>query len=171
MSKQKTMLLPVMKTRQEETDSIVFMKCAVKRFEEAQEVMGKRLHMVKNGWRDIRMVTSVLNSLFERIIDTIPPEKVDTLSMMMPDTRVRITYTRQIGKSQDDVIGIRQKDLDLLTAVAHDGVCKLCDGNCDRCDLGKVFDRFLFTERDKGESYTFMDMGNGYDVKGIRKGK
>ena len=90
--------------------------------------------------------------------------------MLMPDTRVHVTYSRQIGKGKDHVSGIATRDLDLLMAAAQDGVCKLCDGNCDRCDLGKVFDRFMNTDREKGESYTFMNMGQGYDVKGIRKG-
>ena len=172
MSKQKTTLLPVMKSRQEEIDSIVFMMCAVKRFREAQQVMEKRLHMVKNGWRDIRMLTSVLDKLVDRLTDTLPPEKNDTLGMLLPDTRVHITYTRQIGMGKDHISGIATKDLDMLADAAHDAVCKLCDGNCDRCDLGKVFDRFLNTEREKGESYTFMAVNKGHaDVKGIKKGK
>ena len=171
MSKQKTTLLPVLTCRQEETDAIVFMMCAVKRFREAQEVMNKRLRMTPNGWRDIRMITSVLDKLVDRLTKTLPPEKNDTLSMLLPDTRVRITYTRQIGKGKDHVSGILTRDLDMLTSAVHDSVCKLCDGNCDRCDIGKVFDRFLNTERQKGESYTYMNIDKGFDVRSIRKGK
>lgn len=163
--------LPRMHLRQEETDSIVFMLCAVRRFREIQMVMEKRLRTIPNGWRNIRMIETVLDNMLTDLLATVPIDKLCTLNALMPDTRVHVTYTRQIGKGKDHISGIATNDLNMLTAVAHDAVCKLCDGNCDRCDLGKVFDRFLFTEREKGESYTFMDMGIGYDVKGIRKGK
>lgn len=163
--------LPRVRLRQEETDSIVFMLCSVTRFRAIQAAMENRLRSIPNGWRDIRMVEAVLDRLVGQLLDTVPTDKLYTIKRLLPDTRVHITYTRQIGKGKDKVTGIPQKDLDLLAAVSHDAICKLCDGNCDRCDLGKVFDRFLETQRDKGESYTFMDMCNGYDVKGIRKGK
>lgn len=163
--------LPRIRLRQEETDAIVFMLCAVKRFQEAQQVMEKRISMIPNGKRNIRLIESTLDKLIDRLLDTIPLEKLGTLDLLMPDVRVNVTYTRRAGKSNEDVSGIATKDLDLLTAAAHDGVCKLCDGNCDRCDLGKVFDRFLNTDREKGESYTFMAMEKDFDIKGIRKGK
>lgn len=163
--------LPRVRLRQEETDSIIFMLCSVTRFRAIQAAMENRLRSIPNGWRDIRMVEAVLDRLVGQLQETVPTDKLYTLKRLLPDTRVHITYTRQIGKGTDKVTGIHEKDLDLLTAVSHDAICKLCDGNCDRCDLGKVFDRFLFTERDKGESYTFMDMGKGYDVNRIRKGK
>lgn len=169
MSENKT--LPRMRLRQEETSFIVFMLLSVRRFKEMQEEMPDRLRSIPNGWRDIRLVETKLDKLVGNLLDTVPIEKLQTLKMLMPDTRVHVTYTRQIGKGKDHVSGIATKDLDLLMAAAHDGVCKLCDGNCDRCDLGKVFDRFMNTTREKGESYTFADVANGFDVKGIRKGK
>lgn len=162
--------LPRTRLRQEETDGIVFILCSVTRFRAIQKAMETRLRSIPNGWRDIRMVETVLDRLVGKLLETVPTDKLITMKRLLPDTRVHITYTRQVGKHKDEVTGIHEKDLDFLTAVSHDAICKLCDGNCDRCDLGKVFDRFLFTERDKGESYTFMDIGKGYDVKGIRKG-
>ena len=136
-----------------------------------QQEMPERLRSIPNGWRDIRMVETVLDKLVGNLLDTIPVEKLQTLHMLMKDTQVHITYTRQIGKGKDHVSGILTRDLDMLMAAAQDGVCNLCDGNCDRCDLGKVFDKFMNTKREKGESYTFMDVADGYDVKGIKKGK
>lgn len=162
--------LPRSRLRQEETDSIIFLLCCETRLKAIQKHMESRLRSIPNGWRDVRMLETVLGKLVDNLLDTVPTDKLYTLKRLLPDTRMHITYTRQVGKHKDEVTGIHEKDLDLLTAVSHDAICKLCDGNCDRCDLGKVFDRFLFTERDKGESYTFMDMGKGYDVKGIRKG-
>lgn len=169
--KNATPSLPRIRPRQDEIDSIIFLLCCTTRIKAIQQAMEKRLRTIPNGWRDIRLIDSILDKLVDNLLDTVPTDKLQTMHRLIPDTRVHITYTRQVGKSKDEVTGIHEKDLDLLTAVAHDSVCKLCDGNCDRCDLGKVFDRFLFTERDKGESYSFIDMANGFDVKGIRKGK
>lgn len=163
--------LPRTRLRQEETDGIVFMLCSVTRLRAIQKAMEDRLRSIPNGWRDIRMVETVMDKLVGKLLETVPTDKLITMRRLLPDTRVHIAYFRQVGKGKDEVTGIHEKDLNLLTLAAHDAICKLCDGNCDRCDLGKVFDRFLFTERDKGESYTFIDMGHGYDVKGIKKGK
>ena len=163
--------LPRKHLRKEETFFIVFMLLSVRQFREMQKEMPERLRSIPNGWRDIRMVETVLDKLIGNLLDTIPLEKLQTLQMLMQDTQVHITYTRQIGKGKDHVSGILTRDLDMLMAAAQDGVCKLCDGNCDRCDLGKVFDRFMNTRREKGESYTFVDVADGFDVKGIKKGK
>ena len=162
--------LPRTRIRQEEIDCIVFLLCCTTRFKHIKTAMEKRLRMIPNGWRDMCLITATLDKLVDKVLDTVTTEKLYTLKALIPDTRVHITYTRQIGKHKDEITGIHEKDLDLLTAVAHDGVCKLCDGNCDRCDLGKVFDKFLYTGRRKGESYSFMDMAGGFDVKGIKKG-
>lgn len=167
----KRLNLPRIRMRQEEIDSIVFMLCCTTRFKNILTAMEKRFRTIPNGWRDMRMIQSVFDRLVDNVLDTVPTDKLITLQTLIKDTRVHITYSRQIGKMQDAVTGIHEKDLDLLTAVAHDGVCKLCDGNCDMCDIGKVFDKFLYTEREKGESYTFIDLGKDFNVPGIKKGK
>lgn len=169
MSKEK-LPLPRMRLRPEEMDSIVFLLCTVTRLKEIQQVMEKRLRTIPNGWRNIRMMEAVLDKMTDSLLDTVPLDKLLTLDALRPDIRVHITYSRQIGRGKDDVTGITTADLNLLTAAAHDGNCKICDGNCDRCTLGKVFDRFLHTQREKGESYTFIDMEKGVDVMGIRRG-
>ena len=168
--KKENIPLPRFHLRQEETDSIIFLLCALWRIKEIQTVMEKRLRTIPHGWRNIRMIETVLDHMLTDILNTVPPEKLVTLKALIPDTRVRITYSRQVGKGKDDVSGILTRDLDMLCAVSHDAVCKLCDGSCDRCQLGKVFDRFLNTAREKGESYTFMDMEHGVDVKRIQRG-
>lgn len=169
MSKER-LSLPRTHLRQEETDGIVYLLCMASRLKEIQQVMEKRLRTIPDGWRKIRMADAVLDKLVDNLLDTVPIDKLRTLDILMPDTRVHVTYTRQIGKGKDNVSGIASDDLSLLTAAAHDGICKICDGNCDRCPLGKVFDRFLHTAREKGESYALIDMEHGMDVEGILHG-
>ena len=162
--------VPVMRARQEEINRIIYMLCSLNEFRIAEETMEKRLRSIPNGYRDLRMINSVLEKLTQKLKLTLPKEKRQTLEDLVPDVRYKITYGRRVGRSEEPVSGIYTKDLDMLCAVSHDAVCKICDGNCDRCDLGKVFDRFMNTTREKGESYTFLDVANGYDVKGIRHG-
>lgn len=151
-------ILPRTHLRQEETDGIVYLLCMVPRLRDIQQHMEKRLRTIPNGWRNIRMIETVLDNMLTDLLNTVPAPKLETLQALMPDTRVHVTYSRQIGRGKDSVSGILTRDLDMLCAAAHDGKCKLCDGNCDRCELGKVFDRFLNTNRRKGESYTFITM-------------
>ena len=162
--------IPVMRARKEEIDGIVYMLCSLSKFRQAEKTMEKRLRSVPNAFRDLRMINSVLSRLADKMKLTLPEEKRSTLDVMLPDIRYKITYSRQVGRSEEPVSGIYTTDLDMLCAVAHDAVCKMCDSSCDRCDLGKCFDRMIGTNRKKGESYTFIDMDNGFDVLGIRHG-
>lgn len=168
MSEQKP--IPEMRARQEEIDGIVYMMCSLTKFRQAEKTMEKRLKSVPNAYRNLRLVNSLLDKLINDMKMTLPEKKRQTLKAMEPDIRYKITYNRQVGKSEEPVSGIYTQDLDLLCAVAHDAVCKMCDSNCDKCALGKCFDRMIGTNRDKGESYTFIDMDNGFDVLGIRHG-
>lgn len=162
--------IPEMRARQEEIDGIVYMMCSLSKFRQAEQTMEKRLKSVPNAFHNLRLINSLLDKLISQMKLTLPEKKRQTLEDLLPDIRYKITYNRQVGKSEEPVSGIYTEDLDLLCAVAHDAVCKMCDSNCDRCALGKCFDRMIGTDRDKGESYTFIDMDNGFDVLGIRHG-
>ena len=83
--------------------------------------------------------------------------------------RIRsIRYHKRAGRQEEGMSGILTSDLDLLCSVGIEYCCKLCDGHCDRCDLGKVFDSMLETNREPGESYAFMKMDlPGFDHVGM----
>lgn len=162
--------IPVMRARQEEIDGIVAMLCSASEMLDHEPNIIRRLKSVKNAYRDYKMVISKLDQLTEKMKLTLPPEKRRTLDALIPDITYHIAYHKRAGRRDDPVSGIFTKDLDLLIAVCHDTVCKLCDGNCNRCDLGKAFDRMLGTNRAKDESYTYIDMENGFDVLGIKHG-
>lgn len=156
--------LPVMRARKDEIDSFIAMACALSKFAEAEATMNKRLHSIPGGWRDLRMMNAVLTKLLCSIKDTLPPDRRWTLDRLLPDVRFAYWYKGQIGRN-DPISGIRTSDLDLLCSVAHDGACKLCvGGQCDQCDLGKCFDMVLPGDREDGQSYATMDVGNGYDI-------
>lgn len=160
--------LPVMRARKDEIDSLIAMVCALSKFAEAEETMNKRLHSIPGGWRDMRMISSVLTKLIHSIKATLPAERADTLDRLLPDVRFAYWYKGQIGR-REAISGIRTSDLVLLCSIAHDGACKLCiDGQCDRCDLGKCFDMVLQTDRERGQSYATMDICNGYDVRKMK---
>lgn len=51
------------------------------------------------------------------------------------------------------------ENLDVLISAAHE-YCKMCDKNCDKCKLGKALDGMIGNERQKGESWSMIDIGN-----------
>lgn len=160
--------LPVMRARKDEIDSFIAMVCSLSKFTEAQVTMNKRLHSIPGGWRDMRMICSVLSKLIDNIKGTFPQDRSETLDRLLPDVRFAYWYKGQIGR-HEAISGIRTSDLDLLASCAHEGACKLCiDGQCDRCDLGKCFDMVLEVDRERGESYAYMDVGNGYDIRNLK---
>ena len=159
---------PVMRARKDELDSFIAMACALSKLSEAETTMNRRLHSIPGAWRDLRMMNAVLKKLLCSIKDTLPPDRLDTLDRLLPDVRFAYWYKGQIGR-RDPISGIRTSDLDLLCSVAHEGACRMCiDGQCDRCDLGKCFDMVLEVDRERGQSYAMMDVGNGYDIKKMK---
>lgn len=157
--------IPVMRPRKDEIDSIIAMVCALSKFVEAEDRMNKRLHSIPGGWRDLRMINAVLTKLIHSLKATLPADRADVLNRLLPDVRFAYWYKGNVGRHDDSISGIRTSDLDLLCSCAHDGICKLCiEGQCDQCDLGKCLDMVLEVDRERGQSYAMMDVGNGYDV-------
>ena len=149
--------LPELRPRKEEIDAIIAIQVIAKELKKAETSMHKRIKSIPGGWRDFKMLLSVIEIFTMKLIYTLPLEKYKTLEALLPNIRYSITYHKKVGRSDDTISGIYTKDMDKLIAAAHEN-CKICDGNCDACALGKVFDRMLYTDREPGRSYAFMDM-------------
>lgn len=112
----------------------------------------ERLSLLKNGWRDYRMIQTALNRLTDAIQWTIPKEK----RVGFARTATRCKYVVMQGplasrpKTDTEEI-ITTSELDDLTFAAWDGKCRMCiDGNCAKCPLGKVLDNVVAIDRDGG---------------------
>lgn len=160
--------IPLFRPRKEETEAVVYMLCSADALIKRGPDIEKQLKKIPGGWRDFKLAISILNRLSDTLERAFTPEKRRSFEAMIPDLRYSIRYHKRAGRQEEGMSGILTTDLDLLCAVGIEYCCKICDGSCDRCDLGKVFDSMLETNREPGESYAFMQMDlPGFDHVGI----
>lgn len=114
------------------------------------EQMKKRFQAIPHGWRDLRMVESVLSRLIDDLLQTYPLPKLISMQRMMPHMTYRLHFGASASKLNEDECIVTEDELHTLSVFAHEQ-CKLCfDQNCDRCSLGRVLDSIRCDDRDGG---------------------
>lgn len=120
----------------------------------------QRFKAVPGGWRDANMLRSVLSKLIDNTLLTFPHEKLVSMQRMLPHMKYKVQCGVTASKLGSDECIVTENDLDTLSYYAHE-TCKLCvEQNCNRCPLGKTFDRTLTLDRD-GSSWAFIDLERG----------
>lgn len=125
------------------------------------ENMKKRFRTLPNGWRDLRMVTAFMKKLTDMVQWTVPMEK----RIGFRNAAVRCRYVVMQGplavkpKPNEEEI-ITTRDLNVLVSSAWEWRCRMCDDNCDRCELGRVLDSVIAKDRDGG-SWANIDPTKG----------
>ncbi len=118
-----------------------------------------RLREVKNGLRDWGGAKAGIRKSVQRILATMPDEKVESLLRMKDHLGFRTYLDRRVADGDDGITVIRMDDLEVLISASHE-YCKMCDRDCDRCRLGKALDRVQPETREKGRSWMMMDIGD-----------
>lgn len=141
---------PVIRANKEEIGIVFGMLAACQEFDKAEKMMYKRVKAIPNGWRDLRMVKSVVNRLVDDLLLTFPPEKLLSMQRMLPHMRYKTIFGAQASQLGKDECVISTDKLHILAKAAHDR-CQICfDGDCNRCELGKVFDGIFCKDREDG---------------------
>lgn len=100
----------------------------VSELEVAGPRLKKRLHTIKGGWRDWRMLATVSEKLMQSLLDTVPSKKLLQIHRELKQTHVEIAV-RPAGV---------QRDKDTLTYVPEQAlrrlITKLVDWECLGCE-------------------------------------
>ena len=118
-----------------------------------------RIRQLPNGLRDIRMIASVMAKITDGIVWTIPREKVPGFARAMSRAKYVVMQGPLAAKpktNEEEIITTRE--LDELVYAAGDGRCRMClDGNCSRCELGRVLDGVVGVDR-AGRSWSVTEI-------------
>lgn len=157
--------IPRMRTNRNDINRIFGMYAGLQELDEARQEMEGRFRSIPNGWRNLKMVISVLDKLLSDIMMTVPPEKLSSMSRMLPRMRFRVSCGVQASELDSEECIIAQRDADVLCTFAHEH-CMMClDGDCNRCPLGKTLDSIMTYDRD-GQSWSMVSLSSvreGYD--------
>lgn len=121
-----------------------------------------RVKSIPNGWRDLRMLRSMLEKLVNAIMWTIPAEKIEGVSRTVSRMRYSVTQGKAATKPNENKEQIVSSwEIDALVEAAHENKCRLCAGdNCGQCQLGKALDNLVAYDRDGG-SWSMIDIEVG----------
>lgn len=121
-----------------------------------------RVKSIPNGWRDLRMLRSMLEKLVNAIMWTIPNEKIEGVARTVQRMRYSVTQGKAATKPNANKEQIVSSwEIDALVEAAHENKCRLCAGdNCGQCKLGKALDNLVAYDRDGG-SWSMIDIEVG----------
>ena len=155
---------PTMRLRATETDSLFALYASLQEIDRAKADLERRIKLTQNGWRDVSMIRSVLSKLIDKILETIPREKLVSLKRNMRSMRYRIYLARPVTMPPEQII-IDGEDMATLVKYAHDYSCIACDKDCNKCELGKALDHAMIQCRGRNESWSWIDCTKDYEDK------
>ena len=145
-----------LRLRAEEVDDLFALHACLDQFDRARADMEKRPNLIPNGKRDMAMITAVLDKLIDKIMDTIPPEKRDSLKRNMRRMCYQIYLAHPAVRHPEEII-LTGPDLEVLTRYSHSYACLGCDKDCNKCELGKALDHAMIQCRRHNESWSLID--------------
>ena len=104
--------------------------------------------------------------VIDRILETIPLEKLLALQRNMKCMSYRIYLAKPVTLPKEDVI-VKGEDLATLARYAHDYSCTACDKDCNKCELGAALDHTMIQSRGHNESWSWIDCDRDYEDKDV----
>lgn len=96
------------------------------RWREYHKYLEKRLRMIPNGWRDMKCIIAMCDRLIDKIMPTVPNDK---LRIMQTELRHTEVYTRVVGpgiKPEEKYKYLPEKALVKLIACGMETRCFYC---------------------------------------------
>lgn len=124
-------------------------------FSQIKQMLEKRLRTIPGGWRDFSLVVSVMSKLIDKLLQTIPQDKLISMSRNMKHMSYRVYLVRPVTPPEDEIV-VDADDLAALAKYSHQYACLACNGNCDKCSLGKALDHTMVQSRERGESWAWI---------------
>ena len=120
---------------------------------------------ITDGWREARMLESRMRTLFDKLLRTIPREKLLLLKAELPRYQlyIRMDGAAKYDLDSDDFIVLPRKTAMTLVDYATEMHCDLCDREgkkIGKCKLHRVLSEALpFTAEGKDGSCPFTTYG------------
>lgn len=149
----------VIRANGRDLEQIFALFAAAQELRAAQQTMERRARAIPGGWRDMRLIGTLLDKLVVNLVGTLQPEKLASMRRMLPKMHYKVVCGTEATSTLPDEVVLAYDDLNTLVRYAHE-TCKLCVGgneNCRACALGKTLDRVML--RDRGdEGWCMIDL-------------
>lgn len=140
--------LPIMRMNKGELNDFFCVCAGLDALEDYIKKYPARLRAIPGGWRDAKMLASVMLKMLRNIRQTIPPEKRGGVDLTMQHMKYKLKLGPTAAQEKDAMI-VSQQTLDALVLNAHENRCMICSRDtCAGCDLCKALDNVLAFDRD-----------------------
>ena len=141
-------LLPIMNMNKGELNDFFCVCAGLDALDDYIEKHPARLQAIPGGWRDAKMLRSVMHKLAKNIRQTIPPEKRGGVDLTSRNMKYKLSLGPRAAREKDAMI-MSMDTLDALVLSAHEGKCKICmKPTCAGCSLCKALDNVIAHDRD-----------------------
>ena len=121
---------------------------AVQLLTENGKIVERRIRALPYGYRDYKLALKMATRVAEDILQTFPAKKLMGMKQQVRNMFCKV-YCGKPVVPDPDYVYLLGADFEEICYAAHEK-CKMCDDwNCDRCSLGKQFDKHLIVERDQ----------------------
>lgn len=157
--------LPTKPANRAEIDAYNFLCASLTDLLEAQETMEKRAKLIPGGWRNLRMISAVLENLLRDLKCTFPREKRAQIQRTAQRMRHKLVIGPQVYTDEDEYV-FGAHDMGVLTYAAS-RQCQLCMGtaaDCKQCELGQTLDATSFISREERAWWEVFDRAARVDI-------
>lgn len=119
----------------------------------------RRLDAIPHATTGMKMMGGRMLQLAFDLVATLPDAKKRSISRMAPHMKFKVYHAAPASSLGEDECVIRHEDASLLCKYASHN-CDICfDGNCNNCELGKLFDEVMTYDRERNESWATYNWG------------
>lgn len=148
-----------------ELHMIEYIGCLDMQIYKGGPILEDRLKKIPNGWRDFRLVSSVLEKLVGKIYETLPDKTMRHI-LHLTDKGEVVIRPKPMVKLQEKTQFLTDEDLNMLVNTAISAECAMCvrDGREQKkCKLRRTLENVAPTEavHEKGLcAYVHVAAGN-----------
>ena len=148
--------LPVVKCYPPEVDMILKFFAISDTVDDALEMpeFKRRLAVIPHAETGLKMTSGRMLQLVYDLVATLPEAKRNSILRMAPYMKFKVYHAAPASEVGEGNTIIDTEDLDTLARFAKMN-CDMCfDGNCNKCKLGKIFDKVMTYDREYHEKWS-----------------
>lgn len=162
--------LPVLKSYPDDVELILKFFAISDTFDDALECQAfkRRLDAIPNATQGVKMMNGRTLQMLYDLVATLPDDKKRSILRMSKHMKYKVYHATPASELGSGETVINTDDLNTLCKFAKQN-CDVCfNGNCNNCELGKIFDSVFTYSRDKDESWATWE---GWVKKDERKNR
>ena len=101
----------VVRANSKDLDRIFALFAAAQEVRMAEEQMENRFRAIPGGWRDLRLIRTLLDKLTTNLVSTLQSEKLVSMKRMLPRMKFRVVCGTEATRVQEDEVILAMREV------------------------------------------------------------